>query len=132
MTASLNYKKTGMKDYEGMTLSEYNALRNKKKSDDAIGRETNLQMDIAIRDRQAKIVSEAQKRHLSPSAENLRENRTAEKRARAQQMPVIPEEKTIMEASAVQSLSKERNIPILPITAGEALRDFNEEEAPGE
>lgn len=47
-------------------------------------------------------------------------------------MPVIPEEKTIMEASAVQSLSKERNIPILPITAGEALRDFNEEEAPGE
>ena len=132
MTASLNYKKTGMKDYEGMTLSEYNALRNKKKSDDAIGRETNLQMDIAIRDRQAKIVSEAQKRHLSPSAENLRENRTAEKRARAQQMPVIPEEKTIMEASAVQSLSKERNSPILPITAGEALRDFNEEEAPGE
>ena len=89
-------------------------------------------MDIAVRDRQAKIVSEAQKRHLSPSAENLRENRTAEKRARAQQMPVIPEEKTIMEASAVKSLSKERNIPMLPITAGEALRDFNEEEAPGE
>lgn len=71
MTASLNYKKTGMKEYEGMTLSEYNALHNKKKDDDAIGRETNLQMDIAIRDRQAKIVSEAQKRHLSPSTENL-------------------------------------------------------------
>lgn len=128
MTASLNYKKTGMKEYEGMTLSEYNALHNKKKDDDAIGRETNLQMDIAIRDRQAKIVSEAQKRHLSPSTENLRANRAAEKKARAQQTPIIPKEKAVVETAAVQSLSKKGNGPILPVSAGDALREFNEEE----
>ena len=128
MTASLNYKKTGMKEYEGMTLSEYNALHNKKKDDDAIGRETNLQMDIAIRDRQAKIVSEAQKRHLSPSTENLRANRAAEKKARAQQMPIIPKEETVIETAAVQSLSKKGNGPILPVSASDALREFNEEE----
>lgn len=128
MTASLNYKKTGMKEYEGMTLSEYNALHNKKKDDDAIGRETNLQMDIAIRDRQAKIVSEAQKRHLSPSTENLRANRAAEKKARAQQMPIIPKEKAVVETAAVQSLSKKGNGPILPVSASDALREFNEEE----
>ena len=128
MTASLNYKKTGMKEYEGMTLSEYNALHNKKKDDDAIGRETNLQMDIAIRDRQAKIVSEAQKRHLSPSTENLRANRAAEKKARAQQMPIIPKEETVIETAAVQSLPKKGNGPILPVSASDALREFNEEE----
>ncbi len=128
MTASLNYKKTGMKEYEGMTLSEYNALHNKKKDDDAIGRETNLQMDIAIRDRQAKIVSEAQKRHLSPSTENLRANRAAEKKARAQQTPIIPKEKAVVETAAVQSLSKKGNGPILPVSASDALREFNEEE----
>lgn len=128
MTASLNYKKTGMKEYEGMTLSEYNALHNKKKDDDAIGRETNLQMDIAIRDRQAKIVSEAQKRHLSPSTENLRANRSAEKKARAQQTPIIPKEKAVVETAAVQSLSKKGNGPILPVSASDALREFNEEE----
>lgn len=128
MTASLNYKKTGMKEYEGMTLSEYNALHNKKKDDDAIGRETNLQMDIAIRDRQAKIVSEAQKRHLSPSTENLRANRAAEKKARAQQMPIIPKEETVIETTAVQSLPKKGNGPILPVSASDALREFNEEE----
>ena len=128
MTASLNYKKTGMKEYEGMTLSEYNALHNKKKDDDAIGRETNLQMDIAIRDRQAKIVSEAQKRHLSPSTENLRANRAAEKKARAQQTPIIPTEKAVVETAAVQSLSKKGNGPILPVSASDALREFNEEE----
>ena len=128
MTASLNYKKTGMKEYEGMTLSEYNALHNKKKDDDAIGRETNLQMDIAIRDRQAKIVSEAQKRHLSPSTENLRANRAAEKKARAQQTPIIPKEKAVVETAAVQSLPKKGNGPILPVSASDALREFNEEE----
>lgn len=128
MTASLNYKKTGMKEYEGMTLSEYNALHNKKKDDDAIGRETNLQMDIAIRDRQAKIVSEAQKRHLSPSTENLRANRAAEKKAHAQQMPIIPKEETVIETAAVQSLPKKGNGPILPVSASDALREFNEEE----
>lgn len=128
MTASLNYKKTGMKEYEGMTLSEYNALHNKKKDDDAIGRETNFQMDIAIRDRQAKIVSEAQKRHLSPSTENLRANRAAEKKARAQQMPIIPKEETVIETAAVQSLPKKGNGPILPVSASDALREFNEEE----
>lgn len=128
MTASLNYKKTGMKEYEGMTLSEYNALHNKKKDDDAIGRETNLQMDIAIRDRQAKIVSEAQKRHLSPSTENLRANRAAEKKARAQQTPIIPKEKAAVETAAVQSLPKKGNGPILPVSASDALREFNEEE----
>ena len=128
MTASLNYKKTGMKEYEGMTLSEYNALHNKKKDDDPIGRETNLQMDIAIRDRQAKIVSEAQKRHLSPSTENLRANRAAEKKARAQQMPIIPKEETVIETAAVQSLPKKGNGPILPVSASDALREFNEEE----
>lgn len=128
MTASLNYKKTGMKEYEGMTLSEYNALHNKKKDDDAIGRETNLQMDIAIRDRQAKIVSEAQKRHLSPSTENLRANRAAEKKARAQQMPIIPKEETVIETAAVQSLPKKGNGPILPVSASDTLREFNEEE----
>ena len=128
MTASLNYKKTGMKEYEGMTLSEYNALHNKKKDDYAIGRETNLQMDIAIRDRQAKIVSEAQKRHLSPSTENLRANRAAEKKARAQQMPIIPKEETVIETAAVQSLPKKGNGPILPVSASDALREFNEEE----
>ncbi len=128
MTASLNYKKTGMKEYEGMILSEYNALHNKKKDDDAIGRETNLQMDIAIRDRQAKIVSEAQKRHLSPSTENLRANRAAEKKARAQQMPIIPKEETVIETAAVQSLPKKGNGPILPVSASDALREFNEEE----
>ena len=128
MTASLNYKKTGMKEYEGMTLSEYNALHNKKKDDDAIGRETNLQMDIAIRDRQAKIVSEAQKRHLSPSTENLRANRAAEKKARAQHTPIIPKEKAVVETAAVQSLSKKGNGPILPVSASDALREFNEEE----
>lgn len=128
MTASLNYKKTGMKEYEGMTLSEYNALHNKKKDDDAIGRETNLQMDIAIRDRQAKIVSEAQKRHLSPSTDNLRANRAAEKKARAQQMPIIPKEETVIETAAVQSLPKKGNGPILPVSASDALREFNEEE----
>lgn len=128
MTASLNYKKTGMKEYEGMTLSEYNALHNKKKDDDAIGRETNLQMDIAIRDRQAKIVSEAQKRHLSPSTEILRANRAAEKKARAQQMPIIPKEETVIETAAVQSLPKKGNGPILPVSASDALREFNEEE----
>ena len=128
MTASLNYKKTGMKEYEGMTLSEYNALHNKKKDDDAIGRETNLQMDIAIRNRQAKIVSEAQKRHLSPSTENLRANRAAEKKARAQQMPIIPKEETVIETAAVQSLPKKGNGPILPVSASDALREFNEEE----
>lgn len=128
MTASLNYKKTGMKEYEGMTLSEYNALHNKKKDDDAIGRETNLQMDIVIRDRQAKIVSEAQKRHLSPSTENLRANRAAEKKARAQQMPIIPKEETVIETAAVQSLPKKGNGPILPVSASDALREFNEEE----
>ena len=128
MTASLNYKKTGMKEYEGMTLSEYNALHNKKKDDDAIGRETNFQMDIAIRDRQAKIVSEAQKRHLSPSTENLRANRAAEKKARAQQTPIIPKEKAVVETAAVQSLSKKGNGPILPVSASDALREFNEEE----
>ena len=128
MTASLNYKKTGMKEYEGMTLSEYNALHNKKKDDDAIGRETNLQMDIAIRDRQAKIVSEAQKRHLSPSTENLRANRAAEKKARAQQTPIIPKEKAVVETAAVQSLSKKGNGTILPVSASDALREFNEEE----
>lgn len=127
MTASLNYKKTGMKDYEGMTLSEYNALHNKKKDDDAIGRETNLQMDIAIRDRQAKIVSEAQKRHLSPSTESLRANRAAEKKARAQQTPIIPKEETVIETATVQSLPKKENGPILPIAASDALREFNEE-----
>ena len=128
MTASLNYKKTGMKEYEGMTLSEYNALHNKKKDDDAIGRETNLQMDIAIRDRQANIVSDAQKRHLSPSTENLRANRAAEKKARAQQMPIIPKEETVIETAAVQSLPKKGNGPILPVSASDALREFNEEE----
>ena len=128
MTASLNYKKTGMKEYEGMTLSEYNALHNKKNDDDAIGRETNLQMDIAIRDRQAKIVSEAQKRHLSPSTENLRANRASEKKARAQQMPIIPKEETVIETAAVQSLPKKGNGPILPVSASDALREFNEEE----
>lgn len=128
MTASLNYKKTGMKEYEGMTLSEYNALHNKKKDDDAIGRETNLQMDIAIRDRQAKIVSEAQKRHLSPSTENLRANRAAEKKARAQQTPIIPKEEAVIETAAVQSLPKKGNGPILPVSASDALREFNEEE----
>ena len=129
MTASLNYNKTGMKDYEGMTLSEYNALHSKKKDNDAIGRETNLQMDIAIRDRQAKIISEAQKRHIRPSTENLRKNRAAEKKARAQQMAVIPKEKTPIEEATSQSLSKRGDAPILPITAREALKDFNEEEA---
>ena len=119
---------TIMKEYEGMTLSEYNALHNKKKDDDAIGRETNLQMDIAIRDRQAKIVSEAQKRHLSPSTENLRANRAAEKKARAQQMPIIPKEETVIETAAVQSLPKKGNGPILPVSASDALREFNEEE----
>ena len=128
MTASLNYKKTGMKEYEGMTLSEYNALHNKKKDDDAIGRETNLQMDIAIRDRQAKIVSEAQKRYLRPSTENLRANRAAEKKVRAQQMPIIPKEETVIETAAVQSLPKKGNGPILPVSASDALREFNEEE----
>ena len=128
MTASLNYKKTGMKEYEGMTLSEYNALHNKKKDDGAIGRETNLQMDIAIRNWQAKIVSEAQKRHLSPSTENLRANRAAEKKARAQQMPIIPKEETVIETAAVQSLPKKGNGPILPVSASDALREFNEEE----
>lgn len=127
MTASLNYKKTGMKDYEGMTLSEYNALHNKKKDDDAIWRETNLQMDIAIRDRQAKIVSEAQKRHLSPSTESLRANRAAEKKARAQQTPIIPKEETVIETATVQSLPRKENGPILPIAASDALREFNEE-----
>ena len=128
MTASLNYKKTGMKEYEGMTLSEYNALHNKKKDDGAIGRETNLQMDIAIRNWQAKIVSEAQKRHLSPSTENLRANRAAEKKARAQQTPIIPKEKAVVETAAVQSLPKKGNGPILPVSASDALREFNEEE----
>ena len=128
MTASLNYKKTGMKEYEGMTLSEYNALHNKKKDDDAIGRETNLQMDIAIRDRQAKIVSEAQKRHLSPSTENLRANRAAEKKARAQQTPIIPKEEAVIETAAVQSLPKKGDGLILPVSASDALREFSEEE----
>lgn len=129
MTASLNYNKTGMKDYAGMTLSEYNALHSKKKDNDAIGRETNLQMDIAIRDRQVKIISEAQKRHIRPSTENLRKNRAAEKKVRAQQMAVIPKEKMPIEEATAQSLSKRGNAPILPITAREALKDFNEEEA---
>ena len=87
-----------------------------------------MQMDIAIRDRQAKIVSDAQKRHLSPSTENLRENRAAEKKARAQQTPIIPKEKAVVETAAVQSLSKKGNGPILPVSASDALREFNEEE----
>lgn len=86
-------------------------------------------MDIAIRDRQVKIISEAQKRHIRPSTENLRKNRAAEKKVRAQQMAVIPKEKMPIEEATAQSLSKRGNAPILPITAREALKDFNEEEA---
>ena len=127
LTASLNYKKTGMEDYEGMSLSEYNVLRSRKKDNDAVGREGNLQMDIAIRDRQAQIISEAQKRHISPSSENLRENRAAEKKARAKQMPVVPQGKFIEESASGQSPSGKENSTILPVTAGEALKGFIEE-----
>lgn len=127
LTASLNYKKTGMEDYEGMSLSEYNVLRSRKKDNDAVGREGNLQMDIAIRDRQAQIISEAQKRHISPSPENLRENRAAEKKARAKQMPVVPQGKFIEESASGQSPSGKESSTILPVTAGEALRGFIEE-----
>ena len=43
-------------------------------------------------------------------------------------MPIIPKEETVIETAAVQSLPKKGNGPILPVSASDALREFNEEE----
>ena len=128
MTAFLNFNKTGMKDYDGMSLSEYEAIRKNKTEQDEAGRLKNLEMSIAVRDSQVKIIAEASKRNVVPSADNLRQNRKHEKKMRAQKMMVIPENQTTKEKERPTLVAPKKVERIAAISAEEALKLFGEEE----
>ena len=128
MMAFLNFNKTGMKDYDGMSLSEYEAIRKNKTEQDEAGRLKNLEMSIAVRDSQAKIIAEASKRNVLPSADNLRQNRKHEKKMRAQKLMVIPEDQTIKEEEKLTLVAPKKVEKIAAISAEAALKLFGEEE----
>lgn len=126
MTATLNLKKTGMADYDGLTLSEYKIIHQKKKEFDAVGHEENLLLDIAVRSRQQRIISEASSNVKKTAPQNLRKSRAQEKHTREQSMLVIPQPQAtevIPEKTTPVETSTE---PITPISTEEALRMFNE------
>lgn len=126
MTATLNLKKTGMADYDGLSLSEYKIIRQKKKEADAAGREENLLLDIAVRSRQQRIISEASSKAKKTTPKNLRKSRAQEKHKREQSMLVIPHSQATEIVPEKTVPVKASNEPVTPISTEEALRMFNE------
>lgn len=131
MVATLNFNKTGMKDYAGLSLPEYEALRKEKKKNDALGREENLKLDIAVQSRQKAVLKNAKGANVQASPEGLRDSREKEKLRRSQEMLVFPEEKRLPTEphtiSETEAPTKCEPKVIGMISAEDALRMFNEE-----
>lgn len=126
MTATLNLRKTGMVDYAGLSLSEYKIIRQKKKEADAVGREENMLLDIAVRSRQQRIIGEASSETKKTTPQNLRKNRAKEKHTREQSMLVVPRPQTVEIAPEKATPVKASAEPVTPSSTEEALRMFNE------
>lgn len=126
MTATLNFNKTGMSDYEGLTLVEYKVILQKKKEADEIGREENMLLDIAVHSRQQKIINTASSKARKATSENLRKNRAAEKNSREQAMQVIPYVNANEHLPEKVNPMKASTETVTPISTEDALRMFNE------
>ena len=126
MTATLNFNKTGMSDYEGLTLAEYKVILQKKKEADEIGREENMLLDIAVHSRQQKIINTASSKARKATSENLRKNRAAEKNSREQAMQVIPYVNANEHLPEKVNPMKASTETVTPISTEDALRMFNE------
>lgn len=72
----LNLGKTGMKDYLGLTWFEYNKILEEKKQLDYEGDENNLRIDIALTEKQRKILSAAKAKSVElDNTTSITENR---------------------------------------------------------
>lgn len=91
MVAPLNVSKTGMKEFEGVSLENYEQILKAKRELDRAGKEENLKLEIALQDRQKAIVKQAVKRKNGPSdTQNLKANREIEKQREALNHAVVP------------------------------------------
>ena len=76
-TLSLNTNKTGMEDFVGLSLREYELIRAEKNKKDKLGEEYNLRNRIAYREKQESIMKSVEK--TETSSKNISENRRIEK-----------------------------------------------------
>ena len=80
MRAHLNPDKTGNADFAGMTMKEYESFYCEKKKQDKLGRERNLQIDVAAASVYHEIVLEGNSIKCNPAnTNNLIENRREER-----------------------------------------------------
>lgn len=135
MVASLNASKTGMKEFEGVSLEDYEQILKAKRELDRAGKEENLKLEIALQDRQKAIVKQAVKRKTGPAdTQNLKENRAIEKQREALNHAVVPADKPTPKAADFQiddsAKTSQGNAQQTDIVSNvyEALAAFEEDE----
>lgn len=123
----LNTRKTGMEEWEGISLSEYRSLRAAKLENDRSGEQKNLQLDIALHDRQENIVREASKHKKANSVKGMRKSRKHEKQHAALEHSIVPSEENV--SLPLQNLPVTEAEPEeIAETLEEAIRMFEEDE----
>lgn len=75
----LNLNKTGMKDYEGMALADYEKVYAYKRKADREGKALNQQATIQHKNIVRDVIKSAKKHSVKPSSKDLEENRNKEK-----------------------------------------------------
>ena len=124
----LNTRKTGMAEWEGVSLAEYRALRREKLNEDREGEEMNLQLDIALHNRHENIVRNAAKRKKgNNTVTGMRKNRRTEKQNAALAHSIVPPEETAeLPTSVLPVIDAEPER--IPETLEEALKAYEEDE----
>ena len=130
----LNLEKTGMEDYLGLTWFEYNRILEDKKKLDHEGYENNLKIDIALTEKQRKILSTAKAKSVElDNRTPLTENRKQEKLNIEKNETIMRNESNnplpLIENSNVASTKNNNSDKAYEITLEEALESIKETES---
>lgn len=130
----LNLEKTGMEDYLGLTWFEYNQILEDKKKLDHEGYENNLKIDIALTEKQRKILSTAKTKSVElDNRTPLTENRKQEKLNIEKNETIMRNESNntlpLIENNNVASTKNNNSDEAHEITLEEALESIKETES---